>query len=110
MFKILGKKNVFSKIKSVNYIPIKFTQATSLKSEVDTAKSLENHPFLLMVLEGYHERDTGKVVLFAELMKRSLYDVIAAGECPLPENRIKTYTYQMLEGTIMLIIIISYKQ
>lgn len=66
--------------------------------EVRVANAVDRHPFLLTVEEAFHETDTGRVILFTELMKRSLFDVIAAGECPLSEYRIKAHVYQMLEG------------
>lgn len=67
--------------------------------ELNVAKTVLKHPFLLMLERCYHERSgPGRVIMVSELMKRSLYDVIEAGECPLPANRIKSYTYQLLEG------------
>lgn len=68
-------------------------------SELKVAKSVLNHPFLLILERCYHERsEPGRVIMVSELMKKSLYNVIEAGECPLPGNRIKSYTYQLLEG------------
>ncbi|KAE9544145.1 hypothetical protein AGLY_001834 [Aphis glycines] len=67
-------------------------------SEVNVSKSVGKHPFLLMLESAYHEEETGKIILVSELMKKSLYDIIENGECPLSDYRIKTYMYQMLEG------------
>lgn len=68
-------------------------------AEVNVAKSVLNHPFLLMAERCYHERlGPGRIILVTELMKKSLYDVIVARESPLPENRIKPYMYQLLQG------------
>lgn len=68
-------------------------------AEVKVAESILRHPFLLMMERCYHERlGTGRVIMVSELMKRSLSDVIEAGECPLPENHVKSYMYQLLEG------------
>ncbi|KAL5239270.1 hypothetical protein ACI65C_006680 [Semiaphis heraclei] len=67
-------------------------------SELNVSFSLEKHPFLIMIESAYHEKETGKIILVSELMKKSLYDIIENGECPLSEFRIKTYMYQMLEG------------
>lgn len=68
-------------------------------SEVTVAKSVGKHPFLLTTESAYFDHGTGKIILVTELMKKSLYDLITEGTCPLPDNRIKTYMYQMLEGT-----------
>lgn len=69
-------------------------------AEVNVAKSIMMaHPFLLMMEKCYHEQlGPGRVIMVSELMKRSLCDVIEAGECPLPDNRVVTYMYQLLEG------------
>ncbi|XP_025191092.1 MAPK/MAK/MRK overlapping kinase-like [Melanaphis sacchari] len=67
-------------------------------SEVNVLSSLRKHPFLLMLEDAYHEKETGKIILVSELMKKSLYDIIENRECPLSDYRIKTYMYQMLEG------------
>uniref|UniRef100_A0A2S2R103 MAPK/MAK/MRK overlapping kinase n=1 Tax=Sipha flava TaxID=143950 RepID=A0A2S2R103_9HEMI len=67
-------------------------------SEVKVARLVGNHPFLLMVEGVYHQQEYGKIVLFTELMKKSLYDMISEGECPFSAYTIKSYTYQMLEG------------
>lgn len=71
-------------------------------SEVNVSKSVGKHPFLLMLESSYHEEETGKIILVSELMKKSLYDIIENGECPLSDYRIKTYMYQMLEGKIFI--------
>lgn len=67
-------------------------------SEVKVARLVGNHPFLLMVEGVYHQQEFGKIVLFTELMKKSLHNVIEEGEYPLSGYTIKSYTYQMLEG------------
>lgn len=67
-------------------------------SEVNITRSILKHPFLLMMDKGYYETGMNRVILLSELMKKSLFDVIKAGECPLSEFRIKTYMYQILEG------------
>jgi renal tumor antigen len=71
-------------------------------SEVNVSNSVGKHPFLIMLEAAYHEKETGKIILVSELMKKSLYDIIENGECPLSDYRIKTYMYQMLEGIIVL--------
>ncbi|CAI6357632.1 unnamed protein product [Macrosiphum euphorbiae] len=67
-------------------------------SEVNVSNSVGKHPFLLMLKSAYHDKEKGQIILVTELMKKSLYDIIENGECPLSEYRIKTYVYQMLEG------------
>lgn len=68
-------------------------------SEVNImTKSIGNHPFLMAMENVYYDYDSGKVVLVMELMKKSLFDIIEEGMCPLSDFRIKTYMYQMLEG------------
>lgn len=74
-------------------------------SEVNVLHSVGHHPFLLMMEEAYHERETGKIILITELMKKSLYDIIEEGECPLSDYRVKTYMYQMLEGRYFTLVI-----
>jgi len=71
-------------------------------SEVNVFNSVGNHPFLLMLKSAHHDKENGKIILVTELMKKSLYDIIENGECPLSEYRIKTYMYQMLEGIIVV--------
>jgi renal tumor antigen len=66
-------------------------------AEVKIAKTVENHPFLLMMVGAYFYKECGKIVLVSELMKKSLFDIIRSG-CSLSLFRIKIYTYQMLEG------------
>ncbi|XP_050439158.1 MAPK/MAK/MRK overlapping kinase-like [Adelges cooleyi] len=66
--------------------------------EVNVTKSIDRHPYLLLVECAYHESDTGSLVLITELMKRSLYDVIESEGCPISDYRIKLYMYQLLEG------------
>jgi len=75
-------------------------------SEVNVSNSVGKHPFLLMLKCAYHDEENEKIILVTELMQKSLYDIIENGECPLPEYRIKTYMYQMLEGTIIVVTII----
>jgi len=70
-------------------------------TEVNVLKSVSKHPFLITLKRTYHEKENGEVILVTELMKKSLYDIIENGECPLSEYRIKTYMYQMLEGMIV---------
>jgi len=72
-------------------------------SEVNVSISLEKHPFLIMIESAYHEKETGKIILVSELMKKSLYDIIENGECPISEFRIKIYMFQMLEGIIIVV-------
>lgn len=78
----------------------KSVNATTLDdiSEIRVARLVGKHPFLLMVEGVYHRQETGEIILFTELMKKSFYDLIKNGECPLLGNRMKSYTYQMLEG------------
>jgi len=71
-------------------------------SEVNVLNSVGKHPFLIMLKRAYHDKENGEVILVKKLMKKSLYDVIESGECPLLEYRIKTYMYQMLEGIIVV--------
>lgn len=71
-------------------------------SEVRVARVVGRHPFLRMVEGVYHQQNNGKIVLFAELMRRSLRDVIEDDELPLSACRLKSYTYQMLEGKKLL--------
>lgn len=71
-------------------------------SEVMVASSLEKHPFLLTMEAVYHIIECGKIILITELMEKSLYDVIEESQCPVPDSRIKSYMYQMLEGTYFL--------
>jgi len=73
-------------------------------SEVNVLNWMGKHPFLIMLKRAYHDKENGEVILVTELMKKSLYDVIESGECPLLEYRIKTYMYQMLEGIIVVTI------
>lgn len=84
------KKNYGAKIDAATWHTI---------SEVSVTTSLGNHPNLLMVMCAYHEPETGRVILVTELMKKSLFDVIGVDKHPLPDNRIKVYMYQILEGT-----------
>lgn len=93
-----NRQELAAKILKKNYGQTLDPDTWNAIGEVNVTNSVENHPFLLMMQGAFHEKDTGKVILFAELMKRSLYDIIEAGECPLPNYRIKTYMYQMLEG------------
>lgn len=67
-------------------------------SEVNVLNAVGHHPFLLKMVEAHHERQTGRIILITELMKKSLYDIIEVGECPLSDYRVKIYMYQMLEG------------
>lgn len=67
-------------------------------SEVKIAKTVGDHPFLLMMVGAYFAKEYGKIVLVSELMKRSLFDIIKNGGYSLSRFRIKIYTYQMLEG------------
>lgn len=71
-------------------------------SEVTVAKSVGKHPFLLNLECAYFDNSTGRVILVNELMKKSLFDIIEEGRCPLPDYRIKTYMYQILEGRYAL--------
>lgn len=89
-----------AKILKMNYGPRMNADAWSDISEVNVSNSVKKHPFLLLIEEAYHDRNTGKVILVTELMNKSLYDIIEDGECPLPEYRVKIYMYQMLEGTL----------
>lgn len=70
-------------------------------SEVTVATSIDKHPYLLTTEKAYHDVESGKVVLVAELMKKSLYDVIESGQCAMTDVRIKCYMYQMLEGSFL---------
>lgn len=67
-------------------------------SEVKIAKTVGNHPFLLMVEGAYFNRECDKIVIVTELMTKTLFDVIKDKEFSLTQFRIKIYTYQMLEG------------
>lgn len=93
-----NKKEYAAKILKKNFGKTMDEDAWNDISEVNILQSILPHPFLLMMDRGYHETGQGRVILISELMKRSLYDVIEAGECPLSDYRIKTYIYQMLEG------------
>lgn len=73
-------------------------------AEVKVARSFLKHPFLLMLERVYHEcSEPGRVIMVSDMMNRTLYDVIGAGECPLQEKRVKSYTYQLLEGKIDIV-------
>ncbi|XP_008179165.1 MAPK/MAK/MRK overlapping kinase-like [Acyrthosiphon pisum] len=74
------------------------SDAVDALSEVNVLNSVGKHPFLIMLEMAYHDKENAEVILVTELMKKSLYDIIENGECPLLEYRIKTYMYQMLEG------------
>ncbi|VVC42303.1 Protein kinase domain,Protein kinase-like domain,Protein kinase, ATP binding site,Serine/threonine- [Cinara cedri] len=93
-----NEKEYAAKILKKNYGKTMDEDAWNDISEVNILKSILPHPFLLMMDMCYHETGLGRVILISELMKKSLYDVIEAGECPLSDFRIKTYIYQMLEG------------
>lgn len=94
-----SKKEFAAKILIKNYRDIMDTTAWDGISEVNVLNAVGHHPFLLRLVEVYHERETGRIIMVTELMKKSLYDIIEAGECPLSDYRVKTYMYQMLEGT-----------
>lgn len=70
-------------------------------SELNVANAMRKHPFILSIGLAFHEQQTGKIILLSELMNKSLHEVIAEGQCPLSDVRIKEYMYQMLEGTFL---------
>ncbi|XP_050527892.1 MAPK/MAK/MRK overlapping kinase-like [Daktulosphaira vitifoliae] len=92
-----GRK-MAAKILKNDYGPTIDADTWASINEVNVANIIERHPFLLIVDSAYHDIGTGRIVLVTELMKNSLYDVIESGECPLTDNRIKIYMYQLLEG------------
>lgn len=94
--RISGQKAAAKVLKN-NYEHTVFEDTWNDISEINVADLLQKHPFLLMVEKAYYEKQ--KIILITELMKKSLYDILKEAKgCPLPEHRIKTYMYQMLEG------------
>ncbi|XP_060848458.1 MAPK/MAK/MRK overlapping kinase-like [Rhopalosiphum padi] len=93
-----NKREYAAKVLKKNYGCTVDADTWNSISEVNVSNSVGKHPFLIMLEAAYHEKETGKIILVSELMKKSLYDIIENGECPLSDNRIKTYMYQMLEG------------
>ncbi|KAL4136034.1 hypothetical protein QTP88_007606 [Uroleucon formosanum] len=87
-----------AKVLKKNYGHTVDAETWNAVSEINVSNSLGKHPFLLMLKSAYHEKENGQIILVSELMKKSLFDIIENGECPLSEYRIKTYMYQMLEG------------
>ncbi|XP_052120138.1 MAPK/MAK/MRK overlapping kinase-like [Frankliniella occidentalis] len=66
--------------------------------EAVAARKLKPHPNVLHLLEQHFDAATGCVTLIFELMEKSLYDLLKSRVRMLPEVRVRSFLYQLLQG------------
>ncbi|XP_034243021.1 MAPK/MAK/MRK overlapping kinase-like [Thrips palmi] len=66
--------------------------------EVVAARKLKPHANVLHLLEQHYDVASGSVTLIFELMERCLYELLQSRVRTLPEVRVRSFLYQLLQG------------
>ncbi|MGH0187160.1 UNVERIFIED_CONTAM: hypothetical protein FKN15_034044 [Acipenser sinensis] len=74
------------------------TEQVNNLREIQAMRRLSPHPNILQLHEVLHDRKTGSLSLICELMEMNVYELIRGRRDPLPENKIKSYMYQLCKS------------
>ncbi|NXV86379.1 MOK kinase, partial [Calonectris borealis] len=66
--------------------------------EIQALRRLSPHPNILMLHEVVFDKKAGSLSLICELMDMNIYELIKGMRKPLPEKKIKNYTYQLCKS------------
>ncbi|XP_020826849.1 MAPK/MAK/MRK overlapping kinase isoform X1 [Phascolarctos cinereus] len=66
--------------------------------EIQALRRLNPHPNILTLHEVVFDRKTGSLALICELMDMNIYELIRGRRCPLPEQKIMNYMYQLCKS------------
>jgi renal tumor antigen len=92
-------------IKTGKYVAIKcmknhfnsLEQVNNLR-EIQALRRLSPHPHIVKLLEILYDEPTGRLALVFELMDLNMYEWIRGRRHYLPENKVKSYVYQMFKS------------
>ncbi|CAD8177307.1 unnamed protein product [Paramecium pentaurelia] len=69
-----------------------------MKQVFQTIDQLQNHEHIIKLIEVLYDEPTGRLALVFELMEQNLYEHIKGRKIPLKQEKIRSYTYQLLKA------------